>query len=143
MSGLNKAMLIGNLGKDPEMRTTPQGIKVVNLPIATSETFKNQSGERETRTEWHNIVMWRQMAETANSHLKKGMQLYIEGKITTRSWLDQDGKKRYTTEIVAETFSILGHKSDNHSNGNGSSNTEATENPIADFASNEDPDLPF
>ena len=118
MSGLNKAMLIGNLGKDPEIRSTPQGVKVANFPIATSESFKNQNGERETRTEWHNIVMWRQMADTAAIHLKKGMQVFIEGKITTRNWLDADGKKRYTTEIVAENFSMLGHRHESNGNGN-------------------------
>ena len=108
MAGMNKAILVGNLGKDPEMRYTPNGVPVCSFPMATSETYKDRnSGERITQTEWHNIVIWRGMAETAEKFLKKGSQVYIEGKIKTRSWEDQQGQKRYTTEIVADVMQLL------------------------------------
>ena len=108
MAGINKAILVGNLGKDPEMRYTPNGVPVCYFPMATSETYKDRnSGERITKTEWHNIVIWRGMAETAEKFLKKGSQVYIEGKIKTRSWEDQQGQKRYTTEIVADVMQLL------------------------------------
>ncbi|HBP45107.1 MAG TPA: single-stranded DNA-binding protein [Flavobacteriales bacterium] len=108
MAGINKAILVGNLGKDPEMRYTPNGVAVCSFPMATSETYKDRtSGERITQTEWHNIVIWRGMAETAEKYLRKGSQVYIEGKIKTRSWEDQQGQKRYTTEIVADVMQLL------------------------------------
>ena len=108
MAGVNKAVLIGNLGKDPEMRYTPNGVPVCSFPMATSDTYKDRNtGERITQTEWHNIVIWRGMAETAEKYLSKGSQVYIEGKIKTRSWEDQQGQKRYTTEIVADVMQLL------------------------------------
>lgn len=108
MAGINKAILVGNLGKDPEMRYTPNGVPVCSFPMATSETYKDRNtGERITQTEWHNIVIWRGMAETAEKYLKKGSQVFIEGKIKTRSWEDQQGQKRYTTEIVADVMQLL------------------------------------
>ena len=100
--------LVGNLGKDPEMRYTPNGVAVCSFPMATSETYKDRNtGERITQTEWHNIVIWRGMAETAEKYLRKGSQVYIEGKIKTRSWEDQQGQKRYTTEVVADVMQLL------------------------------------
>lgn len=102
-------ILIGNLGRDPEVRYLDGGVAVANFPIATSETYRDRnSGERVTQTEWHNIVMWRGLAEVAEKYLKKGNQVYIEGKLRTRSWDDKDGNTRYTTEVVADNMTMLG-----------------------------------
>ena len=109
-SGVNKVILIGNLGSDPELRYTPSGVPVANFRIATNEVWVNQDGERGERTEWHRIVAWRKLAETCGEYLSKGKQVYIEGKIRTRSWEDRDGNKRYTTEIVADNIQMLGSK---------------------------------
>jgi single-strand DNA-binding protein len=106
--GLNKAILIGNLGKDPEIRYTPSGLGVANFNIATSETWTNKEGEKETRTEWHRIVAFGKLAEICGEYLSKGKQVYIEGRIQTRDWEDQNGVKRYTTEIVANQMQMLG-----------------------------------
>ena len=114
---LNKAMLIGNLGKDPEVRHLESGVPVVTIPIATTERYKDRNGEVKEQTEWHNVVLWRQLAEFAEKYLRKGMQIYVEGKIRSRSWEDQSGQKRYTTEIVADIVRMLGRKSDNEQQG--------------------------
>ncbi|NCA72909.1 MAG: single-stranded DNA-binding protein, partial [Sphingobacteriia bacterium] len=101
MSGINKVILIGNLGADPEIRYTPSGDAVATLRIATSETWKDkQTGERMERTEWHRVILWRRLAEIAGQYLHKGSKVYIEGKLQTRKWTDQSGQDRYTTEIV-------------------------------------------
>lgn len=110
MAGVNKVILVGNLGKDPEIRHLENGTAVANFTIATSESYKDKSGARVDQTEWHNIVVWRKLAEIAESYLKKGSQIYLEGKLRTRSWEDQQGNKRYTTEVVADTFTMLGKK---------------------------------
>lgn len=110
MSGVNKVILVGNLGKSPEIRNLENGRSVVNFPLATSETYKDKSGERVTKTEWHNIVIWSPLAEVAEKYLNKGSQVYIEGKLTTRSWDDNDGNKRYTTEVVGREMTLLGSK---------------------------------
>ena len=111
MAGINKVILVGNLGKDPEVRYLEGGTAVANFPIATSETFKDKaSGERKTNTEWHNIVVWRGLAEIAEKYLKKGSQIYLEGKLRTRQWQDKDGNNRYTTEIIADNLQMLGRK---------------------------------
>lgn len=110
MAGVNKVILVGNLGKDPEIRHLENGTSVANFTIATSESYKDKSGARVDQTEWHNIVVWRKLAEIAESYLKKGSQIYLEGKLRTRSWEDQQGNKRYTTEVVADTFTMLGKK---------------------------------
>lgn len=108
MAGINKVILVGNLGKDPEMRYTQSGVPVCSFPMATSETYRDRTtNEKITQTEWHNIVIWRKMAETAEKYLNKGSQVYIEGKLRTRSWEDQQGMKRYTTEIVADVMQLL------------------------------------
>ena len=109
-NGLNKAILIGNLGKDPEMRYTPGGLGVANFNIATSETWNNKEGTKETRTEWHRIVAFGKLAEICGEYLSKGKQVYIEGRIQTRDWEDKDGIKRYTTEIVANQMIMLGSR---------------------------------
>jgi single-strand DNA-binding protein len=107
-NGLNKAILIGNLGRDPEVRYTPSGVAVANFSIATSETWTNKEGEKETRTEWHRIVAFGRLGEICGEYLAKGRQVYIEGRIQTRDWEDQNGVKRYTTEIVASQMIMLG-----------------------------------
>lgn len=107
MLGVNKVILVGNVGKDPELKFTPSGQAVCNFSLATSETFKDKAGDKQTKTEWHNIVIWGKIAEIANQYLKKGSQVYLEGKITTRSWDDKDGNKKYTTEIVVSSFQFL------------------------------------
>jgi len=109
MSGINKVMLIGRLGQDPEVRYTPDGTAVANFSIATSEEWKDKnSGEKRERTEWHRIVAWRKLGEICGEYLSKGRQVYIEGRIQTRSWEDKDGNKRYTTEIIASDVQFLG-----------------------------------
>ena len=110
MAGVNKVILVGNLGKDPEVRHLEGGAAVANFSIATSESYKDKSGQKIEQTEWHNIVVWRGLAEVAEKYLKKGMTIYIEGKLRTRSWDDKEGHKRYTTEIVGDTFTILSKK---------------------------------
>jgi len=108
MAGINKVILIGRLGKEPELRYTPNGDAVVTLTIATSDEWKDKtSGEKQERVEWHRVVLWRKLAEIAGNYLKKGSQVYIEGKLQTRSWEDKDGNKRYTTEIVAQNLQML------------------------------------
>ena len=111
MSGINKVILVGHLGKDPEIRNLEGGVSVTSFPLATSETF-NKDGRKVEQTEWHNIVMWRGLAEIAAKFLSKGKLVYIEGKLRTRSFEDKEGVKKYTTEIVAENFTMLGRKSD-------------------------------
>ena len=112
MGSLNKVMLIGNLGKDPEVRAIPSGVKVANFSIATSESYTNKEGQKVDKTEWHNIVMWRGLAEVAEKYLKKGSQVFVEGRLQTRSWDDQNGNKRYTTEVVADNMVMLGRPRD-------------------------------
>ena len=109
-NGLNKAILIGNLGKDPEIRYTPGGLGIANFNIATSETWNNKEGAKETRTEWHRIVAFGKLAEICGEYLSKGKQVYIEGRIQTRDWEDKDGNKKYTTEIVANQMLMLGSR---------------------------------
>ncbi|HVS91394.1 MAG TPA: single-stranded DNA-binding protein [Mucilaginibacter sp.] len=111
MSGINKVILIGHLGKDPELRYLDGGVSVTSFPLATSEVF-TKDGQKVEMTEWHNIVMWRGLAETAAKFLQKGKLVYIEGKLKTRSFEDKEGIRKYTTEVVAETFTMLGRKSD-------------------------------
>ncbi len=107
MAGINKVILLGNLGKDPEVRHLEGGATVANFPLATSEFYKDKSGNKVEQTEWHNIVLWRNQAEFAEKYLKKGNTILVEGKLRTRSWEDKDKNKRYTTEIVGENISIV------------------------------------
>ncbi|TKG88903.1 single-stranded DNA-binding protein [Puteibacter caeruleilacunae] len=109
---VNKVILVGNVGKDPEVRHLDSGVAVANFPLATSESYTAKSGERVTTTEWHNIVLWRGLAEVAEKYVTKGKQLYIEGRIRTRSYDDKDGNKRYITEIFADNMQMLGRKDD-------------------------------
>jgi single-strand DNA-binding protein len=119
MGSLNKAILIGNLGKDPEVRAIPSGAKVANFSIATTESYTDKNGQKVDKTEWHNIVMWRGLAEVAEKYLRKGSQVYIEGRLQTRSWDDQNGQKRYTTEIVADNMVMLGRPGGQRDGGSG------------------------
>ena len=108
MSGVNKVILIGNLGRDPEARVTTTGNNVVTASLAVSESWKDKSGQRQERTEWVNLVFWRQQAEIAQRYLHKGSKIYVEGKLQTRSWDDkQTGQKRYATEVIVDSFTML------------------------------------
>jgi single-strand DNA-binding protein len=112
MSGVNKAILVGHLGADPELRHTQSGTPVATFRVATTERYNDRSGERQERTEWHRVVAWAKLAEICNSYLKKGKQVYIEGRIQTRQWEDQSGNTRYMTEIVANNMVMLGRAGD-------------------------------
>ena len=115
---INKVILVGNLGRDPEIRYTPSGMAVANFSIATTEKWKDkQSGEMQERTEWHRIVLWGRLAEVANEYLRKGARMYVEGRIQTRQWQDQQGNKRYTTEIVGQNMLMLGGRGEGGSGG--------------------------
>ena len=110
MAGVNKVILVGNLGKDPEVRYLDNGVALANFSLATTENYKNKSGDRVSQTEWHNIVLWRGLAEVAEKYLKKGASVYVEGKIKTRKWEDKEGNIRYNTEILADNMTMLGGK---------------------------------
>ena len=132
MAGINKVILVGNLGKDPEVRHLDNGVAVANFSLATTENYKNKEGERVSQTEWHNVVLWRGLAEVAEKYLKKGANVYIEGKIKTRKWEDKEGITRYSTEILGDNMTMLGGKS-------------PSENKAEQSSKSEDPkdDLPF
>lgn len=117
MAGVNKVILVGNLGKDPEVRHLEGGVAVAKFTLATSESYKDKSGQKVDQTEWHNVVVWRGLADVAEKYLKKGMTVYVEGKLRTRTWDDKDNHKHYTTEVVADTFTILSKKENNPSSG--------------------------
>jgi single-strand DNA-binding protein len=119
---VNKATLIGHLGKDPEVRYLPSGEAVANVTLATSETWKDKSGEKQEKTEWHNVVFFKRLAEIVGEYLKKGSLIYVEGRITTEKWQDKEGKDRYTTKIVASEMKMLGGRP------SGSSNFEVVDN---------------
>ncbi|HYO58580.1 single-stranded DNA-binding protein [Archangium sp.] len=106
--GVNKVILIGNLGADPEVRFTPGGQAVANFRIATSDTWTDKNGQKQERTEWHRIVVWGKLAELCGEYLKKGRQCYVEGRLQTREWTDKEGRKNYTTEVVANAVTFLG-----------------------------------
>ena len=108
MSGINKVILVGRLGADPEVKSVGQSQSVARLSLATSETWMGKDGQKQERTEWHRIVVWGKQAENCGKHLSKGRQIYVEGRLQTRSWEEQQGQKRYTTEIVANTVQFLG-----------------------------------
>ncbi len=117
--GVNKVILVGNLGNDPEVRYMPNGNAVANLSIATSESWKDQQGNMQERTEWHRVTMYRRLAEIAGEYLKKGSQIYLEGKLQTRKWQDQQGQDRYTTEIIADQMQMLGGRNEGGMGGQG------------------------
>ena len=129
MRGVNKAILIGRLGKDPDVVNFDSGSKKVSFPLATSDSYKNRSGERVETTEWHNIVIWGKLADIAEQYLRKGDPIYLEGKIETRNYDDKDGNKRYITEIRTNSFTMLGSKDDNNSQNQGRQNESEQQKP--------------
>ncbi len=150
MAGVNKVILVGNLGRNPEVRHLESGRAVANFSMATSETYKNREGEKVTHTEWHNIVLWTPLAEIGEKYLKKGSQVYIEGKLTTRSYDDKDGNKKYITEVVGREMTLLGRASDSSDDSTNSIEssvsepTSITSTPEASTEDNSDvDDLPF
>ena len=110
MASVNKVIVLGNLGKDPELRHLPNGDAVCNFSLATTESWKDKDGNKQDKTEWHNVVIFRKLAEIAGEYLKKGRPVYIEGRLQTRKWQDKEGKDRYTTEIVADQMQMLGSR---------------------------------
>jgi single-strand DNA-binding protein len=149
MAGINKVILVGHLGKDPEVRQIAPNQNVCQFRIATSENWVDKSGQKQERTEWHSIVVWGKMAEICGKYLAKGRQVYVEGRLQTRSWEDQQGQKRYTTEIVASTVQFLGGMGAERSsspgasaNFGGASNYGATDfGPEPSFDNNDE--IPF
>jgi len=140
MSDLNRVMLIGRLGADPERRHMPNGKAVVNIRVATSETWKDRnSGERQERTEWHSIVAFDKLAEIIAEYLRKGSQVFIEGKLQTRKWQDKEGKDRYTTEIVAQSMQMLGGKPQGERSPRQERDPERRGSDVGEF----DDDIPF
>ena len=137
MAGVNKVILIGNLGKDPDIFSFENGVKKASFPLATTESYKDKEGNRVDQTEWHNIVLWRGLAEVAEKYLNKGKQIFLEGRIRTRSWDDKDGNKRYTTEILGDNMSMLGGRKDQNE-----IQQNKVEEPAAPEPTSED-DLPF
>jgi single-strand DNA-binding protein len=111
MASVNKVILIGNLGADPEVRYMPSGDAITNIRLATTESWKDKNGEKQEKTEWHRVTFYRKLAEIAGEYLKKGSQVYVEGRLETRKWQDKDGQDRYTTEIVADRMQMLGSRS--------------------------------
>ena len=146
MASVNKVILLGNLGADPEVRYTNSGTAVANFRIATNERWTDRNGESQERTEWHNIVAWSKLGEICGKYLKKGKPVFVEGRLQTRSWEDQSGNKRYTTEIVAQQMQMLGRPGETNE---GSSNWEPRTpeaQPVPDIpvgSSTSDDDLPF
>ncbi|MBW1797075.1 MAG: single-stranded DNA-binding protein [Deltaproteobacteria bacterium] len=139
MAGINKVILVGRLGRDPEVRYTPNGVPVANFSIATSEEWKDkETGEKRERTEWHRIEAWRRLAEICGDYLNKGKQVYIEGKLQTDAWEDRDGNKRYTTKIVAQTMQML----DSAGKG-GSAQSVDERHPVEEPVNIPEDDIPF
>lgn len=121
MASVNKVILVGNLGRDPEVRYMPDGAAITNISVATTDTWKDKAGEKQERTEWHRVAFFGKLAEIAGEYLKKGSQVYLEGRLQTRKWQDKDGQDKYTTEIVADRMQMLGSRS----GGNAGSDTPA------------------
>jgi single-strand DNA-binding protein len=143
MAGINKVILIGRLGNDPEVRYTPSGSAVANFSIATSDEWTDKdSGERKERTEWHRIVAWNRLGEICGEYLSKGRQVYVEGRLQTRSWEDRDGNKRYTTEIVASEVQFLGGR-DSGGTGRGASRGSGSDDSGSPGPGPEEDDIPF
>tara|TARA_B100001989_G_C24318017_1_gene353749 strand:- start:209 stop:628 length:420 start_codon:yes stop_codon:yes gene_type:complete len=139
MAGVNKVILVGNLGKDPDVRYLDSGVAVANFSLATTENYKNKQGEKVSQTEWHNIVLWRGLAEVAEKWLKKGSSVYIEGKIRTNKWEDKEGNTRYNTEILADNMTMLGNRINSDVSDKNDSKTVHNIKSVND----ENDDLPF
>jgi single-strand DNA-binding protein len=138
MASVNKVIIVGNLGADPELRYTPSGKAVATFNVATREQWTGKDGEKEERTEWHRVVAWARLGEVCGEYLHKGSQVYVEGRLQTRSWEDRDGKKRYTTEIVAQTMQMLGAPSKG-----GTAKTPEERFPQEEPVAIPDDDIPF
>jgi len=138
MRGVNKVILIGNLGKDPELRYLPNGDPVVKFSLATGSRWKDRNGQLQERTDWHNIVAFRRQAEICSEYLKKGSPVYVEGRIQTRSYDDRDGNKRWITEVIAQNVNMLGRKGEP-----GEEIPEEVDQPVVEEPKTEDEDLPF
>ncbi len=140
---LNKVMLIGRLGQDPELKYTPSGAAVATLSVATNTSWRGQDGSQNENTEWHRVVVWRKLAEIMEQYAKKGTRVYVEGRLVTRSWEDKDGNKRYTTEIQADNMQLL----DSRGSGGGSSESSEgpplPQEPAFDDSGSDSDDLPF
>ena len=141
---VNKVILIGNVGADPDVRYLDGGVAVANIRLATTERYKNKNGENIEQTEWHNVVLWRGLAEIVEKYVKKGMRLYIEGRLRTRSWDDQNGIKRYTTEIFADNMQMLSRADDNNMASSRSTASPSTFTQTApEMPADDNDDLPF
>ena len=145
MRGVNRVMLIGNLGKDPDMQYLEGNIGVAKFPLATTETFKDRSGKLVSQTEWHTVVLWRGLAELAQKYLHKGSLVYIEGRLRTRSWEDKEGARKFATEVVGDNLIMLDKRTDGH--GTTHTSTQA-DNEIQGYSSTDTPigdpgDLPY
>jgi len=143
MASLNKVMLIGNLGKDPEVRYTASGTAVASFSLATSDRIKNKNGEWEDKTEWHNITLWGRQAEIAGEYLAKGKTVYIEGRLQTRKWQDRDGRDRYTTEVVGEKMVMLSGKGEGGGRSAAGRGAEGGAPGYEEPVFNPDDDIPF
>ncbi len=143
MGSLNKVMIIGRLGADPELKSIPSGQTVATFSLATDERWTNRDGERQERTEWHRVVVWGKLAGICGEYLAKGRQVYIEGRIQTRNWEDKDGNKRYMTEIVATDMQMLGSRGEAGPPQAGSSSGEDSGGPLSPPPGPEGDDIPF
>lgn len=143
MSGINKVILIGRLGTDPEVKNISPTATVARLSLATSESWTDKEGQKQERTEWHRVVVWGKLAELCGKYLTKGRQVYVEGRLQTRSWEDQQGQKKYTTEIVANTVQFLGAAGETRDLSSTSSNTSANDNFGPEPSFNSDEEIPF
>jgi single-strand DNA-binding protein len=153
MASVNKVILLGNLGRDPETRYSPEGAAITNVSIATTRRYKDASGQQQEETEWHRVVFFSRLAEIAGEYLKKGRPVYVEGRLRTRKWTDKDGNEKYTTEIVAENMQLLGSRDGGGGGGAGpetdeapapraASSKPAAAKPAANIADMDD-DIPF
>lgn len=129
MNGVNKVILVGNLGNDPEVRYTQQGVAVASLSLATSESWKDSAGVQQERTEWHRLTMFRRLAEIAGEYLQKGSQIYVEGKLQTQKWQDQQGQDRYTTSVIVDQMQMLGGRNQNQAGGQGNYQAQSQGQP--------------
>ncbi len=143
MSGVNKVILLGNLGKDPEVRALENGNKVTTFSLATSRSYKGQDGQRVEETEWHKVVLWGNLAELAEKYLSKGRKVFIEGRLKTRSWDDKEGQKRYTTEVVAENMTFVDSRGEAEGHKEGDITAASAPQGPADDLSGQKDDLPF
>lgn len=143
MASVNKVILIGNLGADPEVRVTGGGQKVANFNIATTERWTDKGGQKQEKTEWHRIVVWGPQADSCSQYLTKGRQVYIEGRLQTRQWDDKEGNKRYTTEVIAQRVQFLGNRPGERSSGDAAPTFDTDQTPSQDLGMGGGSDVPF